>query len=209
MPSIPGTPDTGKLAVGFIKDGQQEYMTFYVNDTSGGIFSGASTFLDAVAAAVTDDLMPDMFGSIQFNQLIFEDVRTVPFGGLAISINPAVAGGTSGTGNLPNSVSIAIKRSSAVLDRSGRGRVYWPSLDESVLDNGNTVTDEYVDTIIADMLVFQGDIEAFGADVLLGHVSYYVDGALRTEGVFHQTTNWSVTDHTVDNQRRRLPGRGN
>lgn len=206
--ALPGTPDVARIAIQWTRDGQIEENILYVQDDTGAIFATPELFLDEVHTAVTDNLLPTMFADIVLSGLTFEDVRSVPFGGLSVSITPAEPGALSSTANLPNSVCIAVKKNTGNLGRSGRGRLYWPSLDASVLSDDNTVESAFAGDVVDALGQMQVDIEGSAYPCQVGIVSYYNNGALRSAGLFQQITSWSVADLTVDSQRKRLPGRG-
>lgn len=205
---LPPTPHTAKIAIGYLRAGQQLENIFHVMDPSDGIFSDPVGFLDSVATHVVADLLPNMFVDILFNSLGFEDVRTVPFGGLTIGAPSPTTGTIATTGNYPNSVTLAVKKETGNLGRSGRGRWYWPSMDQSICSDDNTCTAAYAASVKAALFTFQGHVEGIASGLEMGIVSYFLDKVLRTSGLFQRITAWSTVDLTLDNQRRRLPGRG-
>jgi hypothetical protein len=205
---LPGTDHVAKIAIGFVRNPSQLENILHVRDTTDAIFADPVGFLDSVAGFVVSDIMPHMFNDILFNSLGFEDVRTVPFGGLTIGAPTPTAGTLTQTGNYPNSVTLAIKKETGNLGRSGRGRLYWPSMDQSVCSDDNTCGATYASAIKGALLTLQGHIESIHSGISVGVVSYFLDKVLRSAGLFMPITAWSTTDLTLDNQRRRLPGRG-
>lgn len=205
---LPGTPHAAKVVLGYLRGGQQMINTFYVKDPSDAIFSDIPTFLTAVKNEAVTNLLPAMWNDCALNLVGFEDIRTVPFGGLTVGVTPPVAGTRSTSGNFPNNISVAIKRATGNLGRSGRGRLYWPSMDTGALSDDNTVSGGFAGDVTVALEAFQAGVEAYLAGLTMGIVSYYLDKVLRTEGLFQGITSWSVSDLIVDQQRRRLPGRG-
>jgi hypothetical protein len=209
MPTpLPGTAHCAKIALGWLRGGQQLESIFYVTDPTDAIFADPSTFLSAVGGYVISDLLPQMFADLAFNQIGFEDVRTVPFGGLTLGITGTHFGSISATGNMPNSVTMSVKKQTGNLGRAGRGRIYWPSMDASILNDDNSVDSGFAADVITALNLFQADVEGELAGGKVGIVSYYLDKALRADGLFQAITGYSVIDLIVDNMRKRLPGRG-
>jgi hypothetical protein len=197
-----------KIAIGWLRGAQQMENVFHVKDPSDAIFSDPVGFLDAIAGFVISDLLPHMFADIVFNSLGFEDVRTVPFGGLTIGAPTPTAGSMSSTANYPNDITIAVKKETGALGRSGRGRWFWASMDPSICSDDNTCGVTYANAIKGALLSFQANVEGYLAGVSMGVLSYYADKVLRSAGLFQPIVAWSTVDLTLDNQRRRLPGRG-
>jgi hypothetical protein len=205
---LPGTPHTARITLGYHKSAQVLNNVFYLEDTTDAIFTNPASTLTAIAIAVGADLLPRMFADIIFDSLTFEDVRTIPFGGMSIGITPGQPGALAVTAFMPNDVSLAVKKSTGHLGRAGRGRWFWPSMDPSALVDDNTVTAVFQAGIVGALQSFQTAVETALAPATMGIVSYYLNKVLRTAGVFYPITNWSAIDATVDSQRRRLPGRG-
>ncbi len=208
MATLPGTPHAARIAFMWTLIGQQCETVFYIEDTTDGIFADPNATLTDLDAAWDSDIMPLMYNDATHVATGFEDVRTVPFVGLVRPESPPTVGTISASAALPNSVSIAIKKSTGNLGRSGRGRLYWPLFDESNIVSGNSASSSYVNPVVTAFETFQTDVEAALSGVKLGIVSYYQDKVLRTSGLFQQITDFGVIDYVVDNQRRRLPGRG-
>jgi len=205
---LPGTPHTARIAFMYTIGLQECENVFYLEDTTDAMFADVNATLTDLDAAWDTNMMPLMYTTADHVATEFEDVRTLPFAGVVRPVSPQVAGTLTITGELPNSVSIAIKKSTGNLGRGGRGRLYWPLFDESNLVGGNTAHDTYVNAVVTALEAFQADVESSISGAKLGIVSYWLAKVIRTAGLFQQITDFGVSDYIVDNQRRRLPGRG-
>lgn len=209
MPLV-GTPHVAKITLGcsYQPLGTDVENVFFLHDGSDAIFSDPSGVCDQVHTAAVAELVPQWWSDIELTYVKFEDVRSVPFGGLKNSY--AATAGTKGssTRGLPSDVAIAIKKTTGALGRSGRGRWFWPIGDGSSLDGNSQIDSTYLAAIEAALASFQTGVEGGTYPCEMGIVSYYTAKALRPAGVFYQITGWTHSDTVVDSQRRRLPGRG-
>lgn len=105
---------------------------------------------------------------------------------------------------LPNSVSLAIRWNTGLRGRSYRGRTFHVGMTEFMV-----VGNEVDALVLAEMLTYYrqliDSLDASGRQ--LGVASRFQGGMPRSVGVI--TPILTVTaDRVIDNQRRRLPGRG-
>lgn len=121
---------------------------------------------------------------------------------------PTPRGGAVGAGTLPNNVTFCVKLNTGLTGRCFRGRLYFPGITLGHLNTGNfneiaaasgTSIVNALNTLLANL--------ATGGHTL-GVVSYRVNKAWRSSGVFTPATGWSSIDLHLDSQRRRLTGRG-
>lgn len=120
---------------------------------------------------------------------------------LAIAGNGVIAGP-----GYPGSVTIAIKFATGTSGRSSRGRYYWPGIAESQA-TGNLLNTAVATAFVADLQAFFATIEAA---LTVDHVvvSYCNNNVWRTTAVATKVLNYLLVDSALDNQRRRLAGRG-
>lgn len=205
-----GTPHVARITVGwtYLNAPIQAENVFYLQDPSDGIFASPLTVCAAVHTAVISDLVPMSAPEIIYNQVGFEDVRTVPFGGVVLSTTPVPGGGSYGGSSLPSDVCIAVKKSTATLGRSGRGRWFWPVGNAAALVRPDELGPAVMTNILLALTNFQATVEAISGTPHMGIVSYRTGGAPRSAGQFERITGWSFSDSFVDSQRRRLLGRG-
>lgn len=205
-----GTDHVARIGLGWLygTDLVQCENTFYVLDPTDNLFSDPEGFCDQVKSAAVAQLVPSLFAAVQINAVFFEDVRSVPFGGLEKSYTPVPGTHVGAAGALPGNVVLAIKKGTGALGRSGRGRWYWPLADVSILQTDDTVKSSYVTAITAALGAFQAAVEGGTYPCTVGIVSYQTGKVLRPSGFFQAITSWTTADLTTDSQRRRLGGRG-
>jgi hypothetical protein len=204
------TAHSAKLALTFTNVGEAVNceMTFAVRDTTDGIFTDPSLLANSFYNAAIAHLLPVLAPQVQINGVVFEDVRTVPYGGASFSLTPHA--GTSAISGvaLPTDTSIAVKKVTASLGRSGRGRVFWPLWNSGFLvspDKTNTAETGLITSALAD---FQTAVETGPPTCEMGIISQQIGGVVRGAGLFEPIVSWGVADQIVDSQRRRLLGRG-
>lgn len=207
--SIP-VPNTCKIALGwtFQVSGQQCLNTFYLEDASGAIFTNPSATLSAIQGTIAATLAAQTDNVIAFNLLEFEDQRTVPYGGISQSITPAIVGALATANLMPSSVALAVKKNTASLSRSGRGRWYWPVMNSAHLSSADTIASAYAASVVSALGAFQTAVQAALPSATMGIVSRQNNKIPRATGLFEAILSWSVVDFNVDSQRRRLVGRG-
>lgn len=186
-------------------DGQQCENTMYFESVGGAL---TPTLLQLIAEDVManwiSELQPLKSSTCTFTEVFAFDLSTEgSFGFTAIPGAPV--SGEAGAPPLPNNVSLAVSFRSAFRGRSGRGRNYWYGLVEDQFA-GNNATTAIQTAILA------------GYDTLVGsaltngfvHVvaSRFTNNAPRLVGAIFPVQAITITDSTLDSQRRRLPGRG-
>jgi len=207
---LPGTPHVARFGILFTfgTEGNQCENILHVRDVSDGMFSDPVLACNLVQAAANTNLLPALASQVALTGVVFEDVRSFPFGGMEIGQAPHPGTGSSAGSALPSSVSIAIKKSTAGLGRSARGRWYWPVAAGSNLAGSDTVTAGLIAAATSALADFCTQIETTIAGSECGVVSYRSGGVQRAAGLFQPIVAWSVSDAIVDSQRRRLAGRG-
>jgi len=203
---LPGTPGTAKIALQFTNldgDSQCENV-FYLRDTSGVIFIDPVATCNVIFVDAVGTLIPQLSPFVILNGVSFEDVRTVPFGGVVVPEAPTPGTDSAGGVQLPASASLSIKKTTALLGRGGYGRWYWPIGSAGFLVNGNTVLAAAAINWAAALQSFQDALETSFVVTEMGIVSYYSATVLRPAGRFAQITHWGAVDLNVDTQRRRL-----
>jgi len=114
---------------------------------------------------------------------------------------------------LPSNVSFSVSFHTTSRGRAFRGRNYLVGFTDGQLDTTNTVTDDYVEAVIAAYNDFNDTIGTAGWQWVIASRFSGVDPDThkpipRTAGVTTPVSNAAVADKTLDSQRRRLPGRG-
>lgn len=182
--------------------------TFYLQDLTDDMFSDYTTLSTQIWNAFTSTMLGAANNDVIYNGVSIEDQRSLPYAGLIFPQTPTAGTISTGTTAMPNDNCLAIKRSTGVPGRSGRGRWYQPVWGQNQLSAQNTVTSTLGNAIVAALTAFQAAVEGGTFPCEMGIVSKQTGGMPRTAGLFQQITAWGYTDLVVDSQRRRLPGRG-
>lgn len=207
---LPGTPHTAKISLRYTNylEGNVCESTFAWKDPTDAMFATPTVAAAGVFTAAVSNLIPQLSPFVILDAVGFEDIRTFPFGGIVVPFTATPGTDSAGGSQLPASASLAIKKFTGTLGRSGRGRWYWPIGSSGFLVNGNTVLSAAAVNWAAALASFQAAVEASYTGSQMGIVSYYSAKVLRSAGLFSQITAWGASDLNVDSQRRRLPGRG-
>lgn len=124
------------------------------------------------------------------------------------AITATSAPGTSGaaafetTGN-----TFVIKFTTDHIGRSFRGRMYWPLLQVTQVNDGKLGSDALASVLVDAVSDFFADIESVTGNPHV-IVSYQNDCEWRDVAVSTPVQGYTYTDLNLDSQRRRLPGRG-
>jgi hypothetical protein len=204
------TPDTVRVAVTYTHSTEpiQCELTFALQDASGLIMTDPSTTAAAVYTAAAANWQPQMAPEVVLNGVIYEDVRTIPFGGLTFSFTDVPGTFSGGTAPIPTDSCLAVSRLSGSLGRSARGRVYWPIWDQAELAFADEVDPTHAAAIVTALEAFSGALETALPSATLGMISQQTGGVVRGTGLFVETLAWAIVDNHIDSQRRRLVGRG-
>lgn len=181
---------------------------FYVQDTTDAIFANSAAFATQVFNAAVSSLVPALPSVVQLTGVVFEDIRALPYVGADYPQTPTVGTGHVTTGNLPTSTAFVLKKVTGNLGRSGRGRWYWPLWDAFYMTAVDAVSAATATAFAGALASFQAGVEVGAYPCKMGVVSFQHGGAVVNPGLFQQITAWSYADLLVDNQRRRLAGRG-
>jgi len=182
--------------------------TFFVEDPTDAIFADAAGFAAQVYAAVLADLVPHSSSEVVYDGISFEDIRVLPYGGGDFAFGPDAGTATSTGDSLPTDTAFAVKKLTAGLGRSARGRWYFPVWNAAWLASADQLNSGFAAGTVAALSAFQAAVEGGALPVSVGIVSFQIGGGVRNPGVFQRITSWDSTDAYVDSQRRRLLGRG-
>lgn len=120
-------------------------------------------------------------------------------------IYPQVIPGQVNSQPCPNNVTIAISFGTSYRGRSAKGRNYIPLLAQNYVEN-NRVSTVPLEGWTAFYQQIQSETLDMGLDMCV--VSRYHNKVKRETGETYSIVSIGFRDNIVDNQRRRLPGRG-
>lgn len=210
MAFIP-TPNTAKITINALLNGQDCKTIFYALRNDGWDQQTLTDLATLVVGAWQTNLLPQIASTYSFESVECRDVEVEDGTVIEVAVTGQKTGtANSGGGPLPNSVSLCVKKTSPYGGKSGRGRLFWPiTLSGMLQASGQSVLATYANTILTKLGDFQTIIEGdLGLLASLGFVSYFTARAPRIQGVFRDIVSYVYSDLTVDNQRRRLAGRG-
>lgn len=182
--------------------------TFAVRDATDAIFSDLASLADYIWLQVIADLVPASAVEVVYNGISIEDVSVLPYGGATFAKTATPGTGSGLVAELPTSSALSIKKQTAALGRSGRGRWYWPVWDAAELASGDTVATAKANGYLTALTDFQSAVEGYTVPLEVGIISQQSGKVVRPQGLFEPITGWTYFDTSVDNQRRRLLGRG-
>jgi len=197
-------PDCARSVLRYSVFGQTVENVFYFH-RSGGYTSTLLDDLNAeIVTAWTAEIRPHLPGDITLVDVTSTGTECIA---PAQDIDTVGAAGSNvGAAHENPGATFAIKFGTGLAGRSYRGRMYWPLLMDSEVNNG-LLSGAFAGQI-------RSGVEDFFASILAGsgdqHViaSYANDCEWRTTGVFTDVTSYTYVDLNLDSQRRRLPGRG-
>lgn len=203
MPFVPAA-NVAMVELRYTYQGQQVENTLYFDRGSAMTTTEMTDLAALLATNFQDNVRANMPTSLTLREIYVTDLTsdtapTVTYTGIL----PLT--GSDGQPAMPNSVTLCISFRTNGRGRSSRGRNYLLGITENEVDN-NFVSS-----------TFYGPWETFYTDVLgiaAGEVwtwvvlSRYANNAPRVAGLAQPVTDFVIVDTVVDNQRRRLPGRG-
>jgi len=204
MPSIP-TANTAALHVRGSVDGQFTENILYYEFASAIASGDLASLAIATAALVISEWLPLLSTEWMGREVYVEDLTSGS--GLQYT-DTSILGevGTSAGQAYPNNSSLAIARKTGLAGRSFMGRIFWQTIDASLLSSVNTVSSAKAADIIDAIQAI--DAAAVLLDWTPVVVSLFSLGAPRVAGVTTPITTWTVTNLVLDSRQRRLPGRG-
>lgn len=192
----------------YMQDGQRVENVFHVKVSDAALTDAQLTsLLDSFQTWYGINMKPNQANTVSLVSIIATDLT-----GDGLAYERPITANNVGTANgvaYPNSVTIAIKWLTSRRGRSYRGRTFHIGLTEAHVPRpGNRMSAASVTSLqaaYANLLLQLSETSTGSTLVVLSTVH---DGAPRAQGVTTPITTCQI-DPVVDNQRRRLPGRGN
>lgn len=197
-------PNTAILETLFGIAGQVIENTYYFRRESEWGAGELASLVTAITPLVTDFVEGTQGNALSFLGIEAKGLRALSDVSYVNTVT-GVVGEVTGSG-IPSSVALSVARRSATSGRNTRGRVYLPITVAPQLASNDVVASAFITTALAYLAGL--DAAAVALDWLPVIVSRVVDGVTLAEADTYPITNWSVRDANVDNQRRRLIGRG-
>lgn len=204
MPFVP-VGNTMKVEIRFTRNGQKIENVLNVQAPGGVDATAISDCGNTVMAAVIASWLPLIPADTTLVEVV---VTNLSIEGGTSRVFPAPAGSVGGVGGffLPNETSIAIRLKAAEGGRHGSGRLYWAGLSDAQVTNTNFIKSTSAAQIVA---AIQDLIDALSTvSQILVIVSRFLNKVPRVAAVTFDDVTPSLSDFTLDSQRRRKPGFG-
>lgn len=212
-PFIP-VPNTAFIEMVYSYAGSTIENTFHVQKSTP--FTAAELRTLALAFNAWDGTTAPTWASIRTQNSILTTIKSRALDSAAAPIDIYVlpvprAGAVSAGINLPGNVTFALTWQTGLAGRSQRGRLYFPGLNGFILQgtpNQNLVAASWANDCVTRMNNLISQISALGSGHKLVVTSYMSNGVWRAVGQNTIILNAAYANLAVDNQRRRLAGRG-
>jgi hypothetical protein len=211
MPFVP-VPNTAGVELRYTFDGQHVENTLDVRLAGAWGAAELATLGADYVTWWTANYKPFASTDLVLTEVVCTDLRTET----GPQVTTAPLGGVAGDAVgeiMPGSVTLAVSFRTALRGRSYRGRNYVCGLITDYV-SGSQINSSIADAVQAAYSAMIG-MGAFTSDdwtwvVVSRYSGIGTDGKPipRTEGIATPVTQVVITDHTIDSQRRRLPGRG-
>jgi hypothetical protein len=210
MPFVPAE-DTALVEIRMDYAGQKVENTIWVHLLEGS-WDGPS--LAGLAGVVkiwwAAEYGPLVSNAVTLTEVVATDMTTEVGAQSTLSGGGAIGG--EGSGAQVSSTTLAVSFRTALRGRSYRGRNYIVGIPASAIENINFATDAFVADITA---AYEALLTALSAEDFTWVIASRFSGTdedgkpiPRTTASLTPVTNIVCADNALDNQRRRLPGRG-
>lgn len=196
--------DTARVVFKYLAMGQTIENVFWFSRPGGYVTADLVELAEECGASWVTNLKPLILSIVQLVDITATDAE-VQNGNQAQVAMSQFGSNANGPLETPGTT-FAIKFATARIGRSYRGRMYWPLLDTTHVNDG-ALAANHANALVAAVGNFFNDVQSVTGSF---HViaSYQNDCAWRAEGVATPVTSYSYSDLNLDSQRRRLPGRG-
>lgn len=200
-PFIPA-PLTAQVEMRYLQGGEPVENVYHVKGTS----EWTATTLGALATAFENWEVAHAQSRRHSTTTLLsvKAIALVAADGAFIISSVDIVGTATGI-ELPNNATIALKAETGLRGRSRRGRTYWIGLSTDMTDslNRNQLVDAWRIALLDAMN--QLTITAFPNGGQLVVASFAANNAWRSTALLTPITGYTLTDVTIDSQRRRLP----
>jgi hypothetical protein len=204
MAFIP-TPNTARVDVLTDLDGQHCENTLWFHKRTGSpVVADLVTLGGLVNAYWNTAMLVAQSIDCSFRGCVVTDQSSETAPAINAPFGPA-SGGVD-TPSQPNSIALCVKFLTAGRGRSSRGRNYFFAIPVTDV-TANTFNSVYAAQVVAAYAAILSDPLTIDWEWVV--VSHFLNNTPRAAGLVQPILDVAITDLTVDNQRRRLPGRGN
>lgn len=204
VPFIPA-PNCVRSSFVYNLDNQIVVNTFHFRFNTDPTIIEMGSLNTALHTWYTASFKAALHTSLTLQQIVSVNLSTQTGAQSTLVLSPAEAGSNAGSPLLPSNVAWCASLRTLNRGRNFRGRLYVPSLTETLLSAANTLSvasQGTIQTALAQLMT-PANVANFAYVV----ISKFLNNLPRTSAI-----NTLITaiagDQTLDSQRRRLPGRG-
>lgn len=200
----PTTPNVAEVTMQFKQDGQYLYNKHHFFDDAGWDEGRLNNLGTLIREWWNTNIKSMVANTVTLEAITCRDLSVAS--GLETAVTTGLPiSGTNSFNNSPNSVTVAVKKATGRSGRAFHGRTYHVGLPANGYAQ-NTLTPGMV-TALRDGYDALRNIDGPALEMDLVVLSEVVAGNWRPTGLATKVTGIAV-DNVIDNQRRRLPGRG-
>lgn len=201
----PRTPNTAEATLTFIYNGQYCINKHNFLNTAGWDEGSLNNLGTAIREWWATELQASAPATLSLVEIEVVDLSPGSNLGITVQTGLPLVGGNAAQ-QLPNNVTIAVKKGTGLVGRSYRGRTFHIGLTEANVDLN--VINASTQTLLQDAYDALKEPLGIAIPVDMCVLSETSGGVQRAEGICTVVTGINV-DPVIDSQRRRLPGRGN
>lgn len=212
-PFIP-VPNTALVEMVYSYAQQTIENTFHVEKSSP--FTAAELRALALVFNAWDSAATNSWQSVRTAGSVLTSIKSRALDSAAAPIDVYIlptprAGAISVGTNMPGNVTFAFTWQTGLAGRSQRGRLFMPGMNTFILQaspNQNLVAASWANDCVTRLNLLKSNIQAIASGYNLVVTSYMSNGAWRSVGQNTVILNAAYANLAIDNQRRRLTGRG-
>lgn len=206
MPQLPPASGVFRAVLQMRQDSQEIRNILHFSAAVGILPIGEVGLATDLETWWRTNIKPIQSNTVSLYSILVQDLGPASPPAHLRAVTAPTTGSAAGT-PLPNSVTIAMSLRTALSGRSYRGRIYHPGLISTHI-TGNSLTATQLAALLAAYRELINPAGGFFSNAKqLGVLSYYHNNAVRATPVFTPVSEVQC-DGIIDNQRRRLPGRG-
>jgi hypothetical protein len=194
-------PDTAEAVVRYLRNGRVCTLTFYAR----ALLGYDQELIDNLAAEM-DSWATDNFKPLLTTQDLYQGVFVRGLQDIIDLASESTVGAGAGIRAVtpaPNSLALAVKRTTGFTGRSARGRVFVPLTLADFSTSEDFVTSTAANDWADALNLIRGALLPIGwAEVVVSRRS---NGAVRPFGETLTVTGYGITDPRIDSMRRRMP----
>lgn len=210
--------NTAQVKIWQTLHGQTVLNQIYVQNATAWGSADLAALCNLVILWWNDHLADELHGDMVLQKVSARDMTTEEAAGVEIAAPPGSGGNLLTSGAMPGNVALAVKFITGLTGANRRGRAFISGISEEKV-NGNTVTDNWRDELVADFGELRNSLQDEGYEHVVA--SFYngtalvlqPNGETRRKPIPRATALLTpietyTADTNLDSMRSRLAGRG-